>query len=115
MRVVGDFVEGHIRFTAPYAAIHELGGEIRPRKAQYLRIPVGEQKPGGFVLQTKKGNLVVAYREGRQLRVMAVLKRSVRMPARPYLEPQLAADRDQMVRDIGAVVEQHIQTALEGA
>jgi phage gpG-like protein len=90
-----------------YAAIHEFGGTIRPKKGKYLTIPFDgvkgriEDYPWGFFLRSKKGNLIFAAPPGggKHFRPTAhdrawadftplfLLKTSVNMPARPYMEP----------------------------
>lgn len=71
--------------AVPYAAIHETGGVIQGKP--WLRIPLTQEgkvrRPGDYI--TKRG--VIKRGEA----VVAVLRRSVRMPRRPYLKPSAEA------------------------
>jgi phage gpG-like protein len=101
-------IGGEVRgVTVKYARIHEFGGTITPKKAQYLAIPMAAAKtgtgvsryesprqvPGLFVFKSKAGNLLLARREGKKgkLKLFFVLKKSVKIPARPYLGPAVNA------------------------
>jgi phage gpG-like protein len=96
----------------PYARIHEFGGVITAKKG-YLPIPLNQvardmqRRAGGSLrnvgglstIRSKKGNLLLgrfkrgkgkAYGKGRAdngFEPLFVLKKSVRMPARPYMRP----------------------------
>lgn len=80
--------------TVPYAAIHEFGGVIKPKNAKYLTIPqdpffVGKRAREFdlSVVRAKSGNL---YLVQKNTGVFAyLLKKSVTMPARPYLSPAM--------------------------
>ena len=94
----------------PYAAIHEHGGVIRPKRGRFLAIPVGPAlqggKNGGAGMWPRDipGLTFIPIKGGAQgmlVKRMAVgrsktktefvpwfhLVRSVRMPRRPYLRP----------------------------
>lgn len=91
--------------NAVYAAIHEFGGEIRPKSSRYLTVPIGQTGrdllrrgglraiPDTFVFRSRKGNLIVARTRGKArkaaMEAIAVLKDSVRIPRRPFLRPGL--------------------------
>lgn len=80
-----------------YARIHEYGGTIKARRAKYLTIPLpdalnadGTPKKASardwgktFIIQSKKGNLLIVRREGKNLTPLYVLKPSV------YIAPRL--------------------------
>ena len=68
----GSSVEGWIGSNVIYARIHELGGTIRPRTGKYLR----------FQIQGKWKTVT-----------------EVTIPARPYLEPSIMENMNQ-IRDI---------------
>lgn len=85
--------------TAPYAAIHETGGTVRPKRSKFLAIPVGKaltkagvtkgafRRPREihnlFFTKTKKGNFVLAVaRKGGGIEVLFALKRIVKIPPR---------------------------------
>ena len=100
--------EGRVLVTAPYAAIQELGGTVRPTRSRFLRIPIGagltragvsrwnmvntgrgwttddgdptfiRQGPGGSPIIFR----VTGKGKGGGIEPIAVLKRSVRIPAR---------------------------------
>ena len=86
--------------AVPYAAIHETGGVIQGRP--WLRIPLTQEGkvrcPGDYI---SKGG---AIKRGEA--VVAVLRRSVRMPKRPYLRPSAEAGwryfRAELPRRLGA-------------
>jgi len=71
--------------AVPYAAIHETGGVIQGRP--WLRIPLTQEgkvrRPGDYI---SKGG---AIKRGEA--VIAVLRRFVRMPKRPYMKPSAEA------------------------
>lgn len=118
----------------PYANIHEHGGTITAKKGKFLVIPVNPQAmrlsertvgglrtiPGVRLFRTRNGKLfaiaspigVTRYRKVRGVRKRVIkrdeplwaLRRSVRIPARPYLAPAL-------VRHKAAIV----SASIEGA
>lgn len=80
---------------SPYAAIHEYGGTIRPKKGRYLTIPLDAAKTaagvarGGarmfdntFVQKSRAGNLIIFQKKGDRIIPLFVLKESVRIPKR---------------------------------
>jgi hypothetical protein len=80
-----------------YALIHELGGVIEPKNSKFLAIPVTDlaRKAGSprnlvglAYVQSIKGQPMLVDDESGE--VHYILKRSVTIPARPYLRP--AAD-----------------------
>ncbi len=100
----------------PYAAIHEFGGTIVPTKAQALTIPTYENtrkdgnpkrsvaelfsKHNAFIANgmifAKRGKGV-----GAQIEPMFLLKKSVTIPARPYMQPAIAQTREQIIQNFG--------------
>jgi hypothetical protein len=107
-------IRGGVRSNSPYAAIHEFGGTITPKKSKYLVIPMNiearnllrrygtvRRVPDLFVLKTGKG-LYLAHRrrkgkgkaKGKKLQVLFALKKSVTLPPRPYVRPVLKRYRD---------------------
>lgn len=84
-------------------AIHEFGGTIRPRRSQYLAIPLPpaldsrglplrispREWPNTFVLKSRKGNLLIVRRTANGIEPLYVLKRSVKIPPRLGLEDVL--------------------------
>ena len=89
-----------------YARIHELGGVIRPVNAKYLAIPLPIARTAAGVsryasprqvpvplafVQSLKGQPMLVESGGKNAgRPWYLLRKSVRMPARPYLAPALA-------------------------
>lgn len=80
-----------------YADIHERGGLIRPKRSRYLTIPTKiALTPAGVLKRTKardfpntfvmkRGNLLgIWQKHGRSIRLLFVLKKQVRIPARRY-------------------------------
>ncbi len=73
-----------------YGPIHEFGGTVRAKTSTYLAIPVGNYKgspkshPRLKLRKTAGGNLVMVDRDGT---VQYVLKKSVTIPAQPYMRP----------------------------
>lgn len=90
-----------------YAAIHEYGGTIRPKNSKYLAIPVGPARtasgvsryasprdvPGLTFAQSRKGQPMLVKAEGKGKNgagtVYFLLRRQVRIPARPFLGPAM--------------------------
>lgn len=98
IRVTGDLsteIEGRIGGSS-IAAVHERGAVIRPRRAQFLTVPLPAalnpdgtpKKPSArdwektFVIESKKGNLLIVQRDGHNLIPLYVLKKEVRIPPR---------------------------------
>lgn len=96
-----------------YAPIHEFGGTITPKRVKYLPVPFpGMAKrakqiraaAGGSLrganldlVKSKRGNLLLVEKnEDRSFTPVFILKKSVRIPARPYMRPAFAESRDQV-------------------
>lgn len=84
----------------PYAAVHEYGGVITPKKGKYLTIPFQPRFVGTrarefnlFFDQDDEWGPVLrldAYRgDGDDDSIAFLLRRRVRIPARPYLRPAI--------------------------
>lgn len=99
-----------------YARIHEYGGTISAKRAKYLTIPLNRQAekmliaaggsvrgiPGLFRTGKVTGNSggVLAMRTGRKnakVVPLFALKRSVRIPARPYIRPAVRKARPKII------------------
>jgi len=108
-----------------YAAIHEFGGTIKPKRGKWLTIPSelamtpagvprypSARDVPGLRFQPIDGSraLLVKDRKGRRARseVWYYLVRSVTMPARPYLRPAASVSRNRFQRTI----ENHVSRAL---
>jgi phage gpG-like protein len=100
-----------------YAAIHEFGGTIQPKKSKYLAIPVGTyrgspQKYADLKLRkTAGGNLVMVDGGGT---VQYVLKKSVTVPARPYLRPAADENHAAIENSMASAWRQQIEKAVSG-
>lgn len=92
--------------TAIYGRIHEFGGVIKPVRAKNLAIPVGSFK-GPAKEYPGKLHLVVSRNQGLFLAdasgIQYVLKKSVTIPKRPYLQPALDDTAAEIEKDFAAV------------
>jgi phage gpG-like protein len=100
----GDMV-GYYGSNVKYAAIHERGGTIRA-KGKFLAIPLPGAKSGVgsgvsprnypkgelFPVTSKRGNLILMSKSGPKF----VLKRSVKIPKRPTIDPMIARTVDKI-------------------
>lgn len=99
--------------NVPYARIHHEGGVIKPVRAQYLAIPLtakaamynARDYPGETFIS--KG--MIFEKEGKKVTPIYVLKRSVTMPARPYM----FLDSDDL-RIIQQAIEEQMQREFRG-
>ena len=78
-----------------YAAIQETGGIIRPKRAKWLTIPLSREAAvrgaRGFdrlvyIEKTRRGNTILAEVIGNSLKPQFLLRKSVRLEAKRYLE-----------------------------
>ena len=89
-----------------YAAMQEFGGTQRPRRGQYLTVPLPDaltaagalrarfavpgglrQVPGLFLIRSGAGNLLIVERKGKSgIRALFVLRRSVKIRGVHYLQ-----------------------------
>lgn len=110
-RVDADSVR--IGSNLPYANIHQYGGTISPRAAKNLAIPLTrEARRSGrarrwwkqneqrhpFILPGKRDSAVIATRQGKRVTAHWLLKKSVTIPARPYLGVS-----DQNMKELGDI------------
>lgn len=96
--------------TAIYGRIHELGGVIRPKRAKALAIPIGETKGSpkdyGDMSVVTMGNRAYLAETGNGFIVRRfILKKSVRMPKRPYMRPAYLASKPWIENDMREVVD----------
>ena len=102
VKVTGKFsgsgeIRGQIGSPLIYASTQEFGATIKPKRAQYLTVPLpaalnanGTMKlpkardyPRTFVAKSRRGNLIIFQKKGRNSIVpLFVLKRQVRIPPR---------------------------------
>ena len=83
----------------PYARIHEFGGEITPKRAQALFVPLKRN------IKRWSPDLV----RGEDY----VLVQRVRMPARPYLRPAADATRKEVARTLGDELEIRLKKGVK--
>lgn len=105
-----------------YAGIHERGGVIKPKTKKFLTIPLpASYTPAGvkrwtagelkedpspfdntFVQKTKKtsagGNLMIFGERDGKLTPLFLLRRSVKIPARPFVRPWFDKMRKRVVK-----------------
>jgi HK97 gp10 family phage protein len=99
---------------APYAAIHEYGGVIRAKKSKYLAIPVGTYKdsprnhPQLKLSKTAGGTLLLRSPGGT---IQYVLRKSVEIPARPYMRPAWDAEQENVSGTIGKAIKKLVEQA----
>lgn len=96
-----------------YAAIHEFGGIIKPVTKQFLTVPApdnrnadGTVKESVADLRASKNSFIrngTIFKDlgGGNIQAMFFLKKSVTIPARPYMAPALAATQDKIMADFG--------------
>lgn|GEM_PF-4950478 len=80
-----------------YARIHEVGGTIRPKRAKFLTIPTQEAKTRAGVARVPSArDMDLSWAQGKSGQpmlidssgvAMFILKREVKIPARPFLGP----------------------------
>lgn len=105
-----DNIRGSIG-GAGYLAIHETGGTITAKKAQYLTIPLpaalksngtprrarARDWPNTFILKSKKGNLLIVQKQGKSILPLYLLRKSVKIPARLGMRRRLQRDTKRFV------------------
>lgn len=94
--VVGDLLKVTVgNANVPYAAIHEYGGVIYPKNAKYLTIPLADEyrgkRAGEFstltFFENEKNNKFLY--DSKEERYAYLLRRSVKIPERPYIRPAI--------------------------
>ncbi len=86
-------VEGRVSLPTRYA-VQERGGTIKPANSKYVFIPLpealdrsGKPKPpksfrNTFVSESRKGNLLIFQKKGREIVPLFLLRKKVRIPPR---------------------------------
>lgn len=115
---------GYLYETPPGVAVHEgwpdnrSSTTIRPRRAQYLAIPLTEEARRGaprsfggtFVQTSRRGNLLIFQKTGGgTIQPLYLLRQEVTVPARPALRPTMAQFLPLIVEDIRIAVMQNVQ------
>ena len=104
-----DDVSGRINPRVPYARAHELGMTIKPQDGDFLTIPIADEArgrgprkfPNSFVAKSRAGNLILFQRRGDTIAPLFVLKKSFRIPKRPFLAPAVQRKQDRVVELMG--------------
>jgi len=91
----------------PYARIHEKGGNITPKRAKKLTIPLpgvqgfARDFNNTFIQKSKKGNLLIFQKlTGQDIRPLFALVDRVRIPRRPYLEPAIRKHKNKLQKEL---------------
>lgn len=103
-----------------YAATHEFGAVITPKRRQWLTIPLDAAKSsagiprlsapeainqGAFFVMSRRGNLLIAKaRRGGGITPLFALKKMVKIPARPYLRPALLSKQAEIMEKFGLLI-----------
>lgn len=112
-------ITGVIGTNLAYAAIHEHGGTIEPKNAKWLTIPfkgvVGKARDyTDTFFQWKKsdeGNTLILYQNvegGKPIPLFVLVKKS-QVPARPYLNPALTANKENVLNKINKAIERSLK------
>lgn len=110
----GRKIIGAVGSDIPYAPIHEFGGTITPKRANFLTIPLGAAKtpagagrgrardfPNTFVRRSKAGKLIIFQKISRNRIIpLFLLVKSVRIPKRPWLKPAVEKNMSKIERII---------------
>ena len=104
-------VRGTVGTNVEYAEVHERGGTIRPKSKKWLTIPIGEALtasgvPRGsardfdntFFAHSRRGNLILFTKKGDGIIPLFVLKKTVKIPRRAYMEPSLEEKHSELIR-----------------
>ena len=105
----GGALTGFVRVdekTAPYASAQEWGATIRPRRSKYLTVPLrgtprqpASTFPNTFVRRVHE-KLFLFQKNGKNIRALFVLKKEVKIPKRPFMEPALEKNRDAILETV---------------
>jgi phage gpG-like protein len=110
MKLAGLSVAGQVGTNLAYAAIHEFGGTIEPKNAKWLTIPFeGVQGRARDYTDTffrwkrgKEGQSLILFQnvKGGEPIPLFVLVKKAEIPARPYLNPALKENEQEIVKRI---------------
>lgn len=114
VEVAGGLVDGSFKNNLPYAAIHEFGGTIKPKKGTYLSIPLDHVKTAGGVarggprdypdlvfVQTGKNNPILFDTAGNQFEPAFVLVKSVTIKARLGIRETINLRKKELTQALG--------------
>lgn len=95
-------------FNVPYAAIHEFGGDIRPKKSKYLTIPLDPRyrrlKASNFNLSVTKRNHKLFLIDEETGQLAYYLAKEVRIPPRPYLRPAVMQNKEYIIDTLRSLI-----------
>ncbi len=108
---------------AQHMAVHEFGEVIRAKGEGYLTVPLPAalnpdgtpKKPSALlwrkarVIESRRGNLLIAVKNGRQWIPLSALKKEVKIPARLGLRTELRKDRPKLMREVRAGIKGLLQ------
>jgi HK97 gp10 family phage protein len=111
------YAEAVVGTDVEYAAIQEFGGVITPVNGQYLAIPLTKAAEAAVSPRSFGGELRPVFRGLDGVLVdeageaQFALRRSVTIPAHPYLRPALDENEDAARGAMGAALRQQIEAA----
>lgn len=107
----GDNVIGTVGTNMEYAAIHEYGGTIRPKKSKYLAVPLkaaltakGVARGGPrdfkdtFFAMSKKGNLIMFGKSMGKIIPLFAMKKEIKIPKSPFMKPSLEEKTSDIIK-----------------
>jgi phage gpG-like protein len=108
----------------PYAAIHEKGGTIRPKRAKYLTVPLpaamtksgvvrkrAREYRDTFVRKTASRSLILYQKKGNKALPLFALKKSVKIPARKYMSKTLKSRKSRVMEIFRDTVTSEVERA----
>ena len=113
----GTSFMGRVGSSLEYSAIHETGGTITAKRAKYLTIPLqSAMTPAGVVRKPARkwadtfvrkisNNLFIFSKESGRPVPIFLLKKSVKIPKRPYIAPALEETKSKLIDIIKEAVE----------
>jgi len=116
LKVAGLAVTGVVGTNLVYAAIHEFGGTITPKNADWLTIPFADVQgrakdyTNTFFAWSKNHNLILFQRTGKgEAKPLFVLVKKTEIPARPYLNPALTENKELIVQRVGESLKRSLE------
>ena len=109
---------------APYAAIQEHGGVIKPKKAKYLTVPLpaaltpagvlrkeAREYPNAFIQRSRRGNLIIFDQRGNKIVPLFVLKKEVKIPPSHWFSDAVNRVDNELVQILAIEVDRRIGTS----
>lgn len=110
----GMGVMGIMGTGIPYAAAHEFGTTITPKTRKFLTIPFPGIKgraleyANTFFLNTRTGGLILFQRQGKSIRPLFTLVKSVMVRQKKWMSKSFFAAKDRMID----IIQQGLREAL---